>query len=503
LSAPGSRQWLLFALAATLLFRFWLSAVAPVTADEAYFVLWGREPALGFYDHPPMVGWMLAPLVALSDAPWLLRLPAVLVPPLAALGVWLALRRGRRGEEARDEDTANLAALAVLLVPMNVWNVLVTTDTPLVLFSVASLLVFARAAETESRGLFFVSGILLGLAFLSKYFAVLLALAYFAWAITAKNPRAMLFVILGGLPFGLLNLYWNYEACWCNVMFNAINRHEDGDSGWSLATPALYAASLAYLAAPLLWFAWRGRARLRDAWRRPGERALMLAWLVPFAVFAALSPVKRIGLHWLLSFLPALVLSAALALERRQLVASVRIFALLAALHAIPIVVVAALPLETWQATRFHARLVFPGRIGELLGAIEPDLPNKVLAADSYASAALLAYHARRPVPVFGLGTSHARQDDINSDWRTFAGKDFLILRREPPLPQDYQPYFASIEVKKIPLGSGFYHSVVGRNFNYAAYRAGVLAQVRDRYYRIPSRLPVGRCYFFERYFPQ
>jgi hypothetical protein len=148
-------------------------------------------------------------------------------------------------------------------------------------------------------------------------------------------------------------------------------------------------------------------------------------------------------------------------------------------------------------------RLVFPGRIGELLGAIEPDLPNKVLAADSYASAALLAYHARRPVPVFGLGTSHARQDDINSDWRTFAGKDFLILRREPPLPQDYQPYFASIEIKKIPLGSGFYHSVVGRNFNYAAYRAGVLAQVRDRYYRIPSRLPVGRCYFFERYFPQ
>jgi len=359
LIAPASRQWLLFALAATLLFRFWLSAVAPVTADEAYFILWGRAPALGYYDHPPMVGWMLAPLAAISDAPWLLRLPAVIVPPLAALGAWLALRRSF----GRDEDTANLAALAVLLVPMNVWNVLVTTDTPLVLFSVASLLVFARAAEKDSGSLFLLSGILLGFAFLSKYFAVLLALAYLAWAITAKNPRAFLLVSLGGLPFGLLNLYWNYEACWCNVMFNAINRHEDDGSGWSLATPALYAASLAYLAAPLLWFAWRGRARLRDAWRRPGERALMLAWLVPFAVFAALSPVKRIGLHWLLSFVPALVLTAALALERRQLVASVRVFALLAALHAIPIAFVAALPLETWQATRFHARLVFPGRI--------------------------------------------------------------------------------------------------------------------------------------------
>jgi len=168
LIALSSRQWLLVALATTLAFRVWLSAVAPVTADEAYFILWGRAPALGFYDHPPMVGWMLAPLAALSDAPWLLRLPAVLVPPLAALAVRAALR----GWFGRDEDTASLAALAVLLVPMNVWNVLVTTDTPLGFFSVASMLVFARAAERDSNRWFYVSGVLLGLAFLSKYFAV-------------------------------------------------------------------------------------------------------------------------------------------------------------------------------------------------------------------------------------------------------------------------------------------------------------------------------------------
>jgi len=499
LIASASRQWLLFALVATLAFRAWLSAVAPITADEAYFILWGRSPGLGFYDHPPVVGWMLAPLAAISEAPWLLRLPAVLVPPLVALGAWLALR----GWFGRDEDTADLAALAVLLVPMNVWNVLVTTDTPLVVFSVASLLVFARAAQRGSNGLFLAAGILLGLAFLSKYLAVLLGLAYLVWAITSKTPRAFLLVFLGGLPFGLLNLYWNYEACWCNVMFNAINRHEDDGSGWSLVTPVLYAASLAYLAAPLLWFAWRGRARLREAWRRPGERALLLAWLVPLAVFAALSPVKRIGLHWLLSFVPALVLSAVLALERRQVVLSVRFLAALAVLHVVPIALVMTLPLDTWRSSRLYPRLVFPGRIAELMTAIAPDLPGKVLAADSYASAALLAYHARRPVPVFGTGTSHARQDDINTDWRAFAGKDLLILRREPPLPQDYRPYFNAIEVKKIALGGGSYHAVLGHGFSYEAYRAGVLTEVRERYYRIPPRLPVGRCYFFERYFPR
>ena len=490
---------MLLALAATLVFRVWLSALAPITADEAYFILWGRAPALGFYDHPPMVGWMLAPLAAISEAPWLLRLPAVLVPPLAALGAWLALRRWF----GRDEDTANLAALAVLLVPMNVWNVLVTTDTPLVLFSVLSLLVFARAAEKDSNGLFLASGILLGLAFLSKYFAVLLGLAYLAWAVASKNPRSFLLVFLGGLPFGLLNLYWNYQACWCNVMFNAINRHEGDRSGWSAATPLLYAASLAYLAAPLLWFAWRGRSRLREAWRRPGERAVLLAWLVPLAVFAALSPVKRIGLHWLLSFVPALALSIALALERRHLALSVRFFAAFALLHAIAIAVAAALPLDIWQASRFYPRLVFPGRLAELMSAVAPELPGRVLATDSYASSALLSFHARRQVPVFGRGVPNARQDDLDTDWRAYAGKDLVVLKRDPPLPQDFQPYFSTIEVRKIPLAGGTYHAILGRGFNYEAYRSGVLTEVRDRFYRIPPQLPVIHCYFFERYFPR
>ena len=150
------RQGLWFAIAATLAFRFWLAAALPITADEAYFVLWGRHPALGYYDHPPMVGWLLAPLAALSEASWWIRLPSVLLPAALALLV----RRALAGAFGRDADTADLAALAVLLVPVNVWNVLITTDTPLIFFSVLSMLAFARQR-------FFLAGLLLGLAFLS------------------------------------------------------------------------------------------------------------------------------------------------------------------------------------------------------------------------------------------------------------------------------------------------------------------------------------------------
>jgi 4-amino-4-deoxy-L-arabinose transferase-like glycosyltransferase len=498
LTRLGPRGWFAVALAASIALRFWLAAAAPVTADEAYFILWGRAPQLGFYDHPPMIGWLLAPILALGDAPWALRLPAVLVPALAALAVRAALARWH----ACDEERASLAGLAVLLVPMNVWNVLITTDTPLVLFSVASVLAFVRAAQRNSAAWFVAAGVLLGLAFLSKYFAVLLGLAFLLWAVSEKNPKAFLLVILGGLPMGVVNLYWNYEACWCNVMFNAVNRHDDAGLSWR--TPLLYAAALAYLAAPLLWLAWRERLRL--GWGDPARRALLLAWVVPLAVFAALSPVKRIGLHWLLSFVPALAMSAALALDERRLGLAARFFAGLAALHVFAIAIAAALPSAVWKETDFlekiYSRLVFPGRVAELLAAVAPDARGRVLAADSYAAAALLAYHSRGPVPVFGVGTSHARQDDIATDWRGYGGRDLVILRREAPAPDEYRPYFRSVEVKRLALGGGSYHAVLGRGFDYAAYRARVLAEIRERYYRIPAWLPVGRCYFFERYFP-
>lgn len=481
------RQCFWGALAATLVFRFWLGAVLPITGDEAYFVLWGRRPDLGFYDHPPMVGWLLAPLLAVSQAEWVVRLPAILLPAALALLVRHALAAGF----ARDAGTADLAGLAVLLVPMNVWNVLITTDTPLAFFSVASLLAFARQR-------FLLAGALLGLAFLSKYFAVLLGLGYLVWALAARRPRAFGLAFAGALPFGLLNLYWNWQACWCNLMFNAINRHDDAGLSWS--TPAMYAASLAYLAAPLLWYAWTGRARLRAALARPEVGVAAAAWLVPLAIFALLSPVKRIGLHWLLAFMPALVLTLALALERRALLVTVRWFAALAVLHAAAFVALALPPLESWKDTRLYQRLVLLADPQAVLEPLGPLLARYRLSTEGYAVAALLAYHTRRPVPVFGAGSSHARHDDILTDWRRYEGRDLLVFRRDPPDLEVYRPYFREVEARSVEARGTTHYAVLARGFDYAAYREHVLKVVNERWYRIPSWLPVGRCYFFERY---
>jgi hypothetical protein len=281
-------------------------------------------------------------------------------------------------------------------------------------------------------------------------------------------------------------------------MFNAINRHDD--AGWSFGTPLMYLAALAYLAAPLLWFAWRERARLRAALPRVEVGVAVAAWLVPLVLFAVLSPVKRIGLHWLLAFVPALVLSLALVLERRTLVITLRWFGALAVLHAALLVGLLVPPLETWRDTRLYQRLVLLFEPREVLEPFGPLMARYRLVTEGYSVAAQLAYHTQRRVPVFVAGSSHARHDDILTDWRRFDGRDLLVFRREPPDLERYRPYFREVEAREAGARGVTHYAVLGRGFDYAAYREGLLAQINARCYRIPSRLPVGGCYFFERY---
>ncbi|MBP6422635.1 MAG: glycosyltransferase family 39 protein, partial [Propionivibrio sp.] len=167
---PTRLSWV--CLLSLLAFRLWFSAALPLTGDEAYFVFWGEHPAGGFYDHPPMVGWWLTALLAVSRAEWFLRLPATLLPLVLAWGAWMMARPS-------GVERARVAAWLVLMQPVNVWNVLITTDTPVILFSMLSMLAYfaaLRCAGQPRRSLLWhvAAGALLGLAFLGKYFAALL-----------------------------------------------------------------------------------------------------------------------------------------------------------------------------------------------------------------------------------------------------------------------------------------------------------------------------------------
>jgi hypothetical protein len=497
MAGGGARKALLAAGALILAFKLWLSAVLPLTGDEAYFLTWGIYPGLGYYDHPPMIGWLLYLMHRVSGAPWLLRLPVTLLPFALAAGVYFVLRRA-------DETRAALAALAFMLLPANVWAVLITTDTPLILFSFASVFAFWRGLVRNAPAWQALAGAFLGLAFLSKYFAVVLGLAYVVYTVFSprgqRDWRALALVVICSLPFAAVNLWWNYEHCWANLMFNAYNRHQG--AGWSWKTPLLYAVSVLYLLSPVaLWQLARDRGAVLAALGDPATRFFAVIFAFPFGFFAVLSLVKQIGLHWMLGFVPFFFVLAGWMLSRDQLRRSVVYLGAFSALHVAAIAIAAALPLETWKNTRVYDGIVYHVRIDDVLRELKPYEGQFELAADGYSPAATASYYSGKYFFVFGQGSSYARHDDILTDFRPLDGKDILILRKDPPEDPDYRPYFRSVEYKEFTLSGATFHLVLGRGFDFAAYREGVLKPARDRLYAIPRYLPQGHCYFCERYF--
>ena len=488
-------------LVLSLAFRFWLASAFPITGDEAYFIWWGWRPDWGFYDHPPMIGWWLAALLTVGDAEWWLRLPVILQPGLLALAVYWVLPRLIVGV---GEERRLWAAVLVLLAPVNVWNVFITTDTPLIYFSVFSGLAWIRASRDDGGDgtrssawrWYLAAGLLLAGAVLSKYIAAILGFAYLVDVLRRRKPGAWAGLAIAyacTLPALALMAWWNSGHCWPNYMFNFVNRHED--AGWSLKTPLLYALTLLYvLGPPVLWLAWRNRRTTSADFSIPSALGT-LAWL-PFLLFAALSLVKQVGLHWLLSFIPFTLIWLTLRLTPVSLRRLGLFFAAFATLHIAGILIVSRLPLETWQKTRLYDGIVLSFEHQALARELQAYRSDWVLAMDGYSNAVTLGYNLRQYVMVFGEASSHARHDDLATDFRTLAGRNILILRKSEPRLDDYRKYFRQ-EIR----GARFWR-VKGEGFDYAAYRDGVLAGVRRKYYAIPAWLPQTACYMCDRYFP-
>jgi 4-amino-4-deoxy-L-arabinose transferase-like glycosyltransferase len=512
------------ALAAVLAFRLVLAWWLPLTGDEAYFVTWARAPDFGFYDHPPLVGWILATVLQVSQSTLALRLPAVLLTPVIAVGMVAVVRAFARGEPDADR-LAYAAAVAWLLVPVQVVNVLITTDTPLFFFSVLSIAAHALAVRRDSLWLHLAAGAALGLAFLSKYFAALVGFAYLAYCVAStlardgSAPRAwrgLAIVVAAAAPFALVNLWWNYGHCWTNILFNFYNRH--GDAGFRWWRPLAFVAFVVYVSSPiLLWQLVRHRAAVRAALARPERRLLWMAAAAPLAVFALIAPFRDIGLHWLLSFMPALFAASALALGADRLLASAKFLAAFSVVHIVLVAVVAALPVETFQRLRQYDSIVQGAKADELLAALRPYEGKFAFAADGFSSAATLSYNAavagfvtqpeareawrRNYVFVLGSTSHHGRHDDILTDIRALDGRDVLVVRKQPADRAAYERWFRRVELAEVTVRGATFHLVLGHGLQFTAYRDSVLAEVRDRYYRAPAFLPQGGCFFCERYF--
>ncbi|MHB1200140.1 MAG: ArnT family glycosyltransferase [Polaromonas sp.] len=497
-------RWLLAVGLASLLLRFWIAVTFPITGDEAFFYWWGVYPDWGYSDHPPMVGWLIALMRAtLGDSIWSIRLPVLLLPLGLGAALWWALK-------PVDRLRAAWAVLFFWLAPLNWLNVLITTDTPLIFWSALSVAALMRAErraqfDRAACGLYALSGLFLAAAFLSKYFSVLLGLAYLVYFVFYRRERlaGLALLVLFALPGPAINIAYNMSHGWANIMFNVYNRNEAEVFEWR--KPLLYVVMMVYLITPAaLWLAVKYRKALVAVAAR--QRLLACVVVVPLLFFALLSAKKVIGLHWVLSFYPFGFAWLAFALPADKLKTCARGLAVFTGLHVLLLAGLYMTTLDTWRPggpmpqslSRLYPKIIRSYKTAEILQQVSA--PGVVLMAESYTSASIYGFERRQYMPVFGVGKFHARQDDMLVDFSLYQGKTLRVIGLDRPRPEEFQPYFESVRVLSFMQDGVPFYALEGTRFNYAAYRQGVLGAAFKLFYNIPSWLPMTGCPFCERY---
>ncbi len=141
--------WAGVALAALTALRLWMAAILPLAPDEAYYWIWSHALAPGYLDHPPMVAlWIWAGTALAGETPLGVRL---LGPIAAALGTLLLADAAERLLPGR---RAGLVAGALLngTLFLGVGSVVMTPDSPLLLFWTATIWALARIAGSPPPG---------------------------------------------------------------------------------------------------------------------------------------------------------------------------------------------------------------------------------------------------------------------------------------------------------------------------------------------------------------
>jgi hypothetical protein len=201
--------------------RLVAAAFTPITFDEAYYWMWSKHLAGGYYDHPPMVALLirLGTLIA-GDTELGVRLVSILLALPMSWAIYQAtsvLFGGRR-------VAVTAAILLNVTLMAAVGTMIVTPDAPLLVASSFVLLALAKVLQTGRGAWWLAVGAAAGCALLSKYTALFFGPAILIWLIVVPKLRHWLispWLYLGGLVAVLMFapvIWWNADHHWVSFI---------------------------------------------------------------------------------------------------------------------------------------------------------------------------------------------------------------------------------------------------------------------------------------------
>lgn len=400
--------------------------------DEAHYVLYGYYLDLSYVDHPPLVGWTQALMLQLfGNTVFWARFPAIV---LMALISWQCYRFLLFTKATPAQAVWGIAALnssfmfgaiGLMLLPE---NFLLALIFPIIM----SLLRIEQNGKIRD---FIWLGILLGLAGLAKYTAVLLIPPLLLYILSRRrydllfNPR-ILFTAAVGLIMISPVIFWNISHDW--ISFTYQSSHVTGGNTVAfkpfirslLAQAGAYNPFLFFIAIYGIFFSLRSK-----------NSAVVLALWIGLSIelfFIATSFLKPVLPHWPALFYLLFIPIGVVALLQcdKKYAAITRITVILSLLLSIA---VHAELLGKWGSfpdykSPFRDIYGFDTQIREGATLLETlNAPKKALAVTNWTYGSRLAYYAKP------YGAKTFVLDDYNRQFSLWEGQspvgfDLLIL---------------------------------------------------------------------------
>jgi hypothetical protein len=305
---------LLLVILVTVYHLIIIGAVGPGD-NESYYWTWSKHLDWSYFDHPPAVAWMIALTTAMGgDSSFFLRIGTVILFAVSCFFIYhLAL------EITGSRKTAYFSLLLTNIVPLYfLVGILTVPDAPLTVFWLFYLLLLYRVIRGVRRRHWVLMGVVLGLALLSKYFAVLLVPNTLLFLGSdaklrryLKTPFPYLTFVLSGIVASPI-LFWNLRENWASFVFHLSSRHEGGfvwSNIWNLfagqmgvVTPFLFILLLVTLFIYIKRIFEPGRRDVRDRFIVMMSAPTLLFFYIVICLTSEAEP------HWPgLGYLPLLI----------------------------------------------------------------------------------------------------------------------------------------------------------------------------------------------------
>jgi 4-amino-4-deoxy-L-arabinose transferase-like glycosyltransferase len=301
--------------------RLLAAAWTPITFDEAYYWMWSKHLAGGYYDHPPMVAVVirLGTLIA-GDTELGVRLVSI----LSALPMSWAVYRATEILFGSRRAAASATILLNATLMAAVGTLIVTPDAPLLVASSLLLFALAKVLETGQGAWWLAVGAAAGAAVLSKYTALFFGPAILLWLIAIPKLRRWLispWLYVGGLVAIAMFapvILWNAEHHWVSFIKQMGRaRIEDFRPAFIaelIPTQIAFATPLVAMLGAMGLFALAAR---RDGTTAARVLVNVMFWtIVVYFIWHSLH--ARVEANWFAPVYPAFAVAAAVAASLTQ-----------------------------------------------------------------------------------------------------------------------------------------------------------------------------------------